>query len=124
MATKMFGEMLKELRLQKELTLRKFCQMSSLDPGNVSRWERGITDPPQSQDTLNRIAAILGLEKDTEEYDDFMTAAALSKGRLPQKILDDDELLKRLPIFFRTLDGRKLTQEQFEALIKILREEL
>ena len=123
MATKIFGDMLKELRLKRELTLRKFCQLTGVDPGNLSRWERGVSAPP-SDETIERIAAYLGLEQGTNEYEDFFTAAALSKGKLPKKALENEQLMAKLPVFFRTMDGRKLTEEQLDALIEIIKEEL
>lgn len=124
MHTKMFGEMLRELRLKKEITLRKFCRLTGLDPANVSRLERGIVPPPQSEETLDRIALILSLEEGTEGYDDFMACAAVSTGKIPRKTMEDDELIGKLPIFFRTLDGRKLTEEQLELLIEKVKGEL
>jgi transcriptional regulator with XRE-family HTH domain len=121
MGRKIFGEMLKELRLKRELTLRKFCLITGIDPGNLSRWERGVSAPP-SDETIERMAATLGLEQGTDEYDDFFAAAALSKGRLPKKALENEQLMAKLPVFFRTLDGRKLTEEQLDAVIEIIKE--
>ena len=124
MRSKSFGEMLRELRLNKRLTLRRFCQMTGLDPGNVSRWERNVTAPPQIDDTLNRMAAALGLEEGSDAYEDFFALAAISGGRLPKRVISDGELVAKLPMFFRTLDGRKLTEEQLGALIEKIKEEL
>ena len=123
MARKIFGEMLKELRLKRELTLRKFCLITGVDPGNLSRWERGVSAPP-ADGPIERFAAALGLEQGTDEFDDFFAAAALSKGRIPKKVLSDEELVAKLPMFFRTLDGKKLTEEQLDALIELIKEEL
>jgi len=123
MATKIFGDMLKELRLKRELTLRKFCLITGVDPGNLSRWERGVSAPP-SDELIERMAATLGLEQGTDEFDDFLTAAALSKGRLPKKTLENEQLMAKLPVFFRTMDGRKLTEEQLDALLEIIKENL
>ena len=123
MGSKMFGEMLRELRLKKGLTLRKFCRLTGLDPGNVSRLERGIEKPSKKPEFIDRIAALLGLDSGTDEYEDFVSAAAISAGYLPRKILSDEDLLERLPIFFRTLDGSKLTDEQFASLVEKIKEE-
>ncbi len=121
MPCKAFGEMLKELRLKRELTLRKFCLITGVDPGNLSRWERGVSAPP-ADGTVERMAATLGLERGTDEFDDFFATAALSKGRLPKKVLSDEELVAKLPMFFRTLDGKKLTEEQLDLLIEKIKE--
>jgi transcriptional regulator with XRE-family HTH domain len=122
MARKIFGDMLKELRLKKELTLRKFCLITGVDPGNLSRWERGVSAPP-SDELIERMAVTLGLEPGTDEFEDFIAAAALSKGRIPKKALENEQLMAKLPVFFRTLDGRKLSEEQLDALIQIIKDE-
>jgi len=124
MADKMFGEKLRQLRLERGLTLRKFCQITDLDPGLVSRWERGKENPPQSEERLNQIAAVLSLERGTEAYSDFKHAAALSAGHVPRSVMDDAELLGKLPVLFRTLDGKKLSDEKLDLLLRRLREEL
>lgn len=41
-----FGQALKAARLGKGLTLREFCLKNDLDPGNMSRYERGLSAPP------------------------------------------------------------------------------
>ncbi len=124
MPVKLFGERLKELRLERRITLRKFSQMVGIDPGNVSRIERGKINPPQELEKLEQIALILGLIEDTDEYDDFISLAHLSAGKLPQNAISDEQLVAKLPLFFRTLDGRKLTDEQLDAFIEKLKEEL
>lgn len=43
-----FGAVLKNIRMKNGLTLRKRCELSSLDPGNLSRLERNISPPPDS----------------------------------------------------------------------------
>ncbi len=41
-----FGEWLKARRGRKRLTLRVFAKKAGLDPGNLSRYERGVVQPP------------------------------------------------------------------------------
>lgn len=123
-AQPMFGDLLRELRLKRELTLREFCRLTGLDPGNVSRYERGKIPAPLQVDTLDRIAAVLGIEPESDEYKEFQSAAYLSAGRLPKGVIDDAELMARLPVFFRTVDGKKLTPEQLDILIEMIKEEL
>jgi len=43
-------------------------------------------------------------------------------GRIPDYVLKDEELVQKLPAFFRTLSGSKPTDEELENLIKLLRE--
>lgn len=47
---KKFAEYIKDLRVEKEITLREFCKISGLDPSNWSKIERGIHAPPKSKE--------------------------------------------------------------------------
>jgi len=47
-----FGEYIKDLRVEKEITLREFCKTAGLDPSNWSKIERGIHTPPKSKEVL------------------------------------------------------------------------
>ena len=44
-----FGEFFKVKRQALGLTLREFCLKHKLDPGNLSRMERGLLAPPQNR---------------------------------------------------------------------------
>ncbi len=119
-----FGEKLKELRLNRSLSIRQFCKKTALDPGNVSKWERGLLKPPQTTEVLERIAAILDLEPGSDTYKDFFASAAVSSGRIPRETVENEELLAKLPVLLRTIDGQKLTSGQLDSLIEIIKEEL
>src|SRR3972149_4183237 len=56
-----FGEWVRNRRAELRLSLRKFAEETRLDPGNLSKYERGVLPPPQDPDTLERMAAILKL---------------------------------------------------------------
>ena len=47
-----FGEYLRALRKDKDVTLREFCRRTHADPGNVSKMERGLLPPPDDLETL------------------------------------------------------------------------
>jgi hypothetical protein len=47
--------------------------------------------------------------------------AAIDAGRIPKYVLEDAELVKRLPIFFRTATGKKPSPEILDRLAEILR---
>ncbi|MFT5466346.1 MAG: transcriptional regulator with XRE-family HTH domain [Verrucomicrobiales bacterium] len=49
-----FGELIKDLRIEKRLMLRQFCQQLGLDPCNWSKIERGLTPPPTEAETIER----------------------------------------------------------------------
>jgi len=58
-----FGELIRQERLKKGVTLRKFAQSVDLSSTFISRMERDDTYPPSEEKILN-IAAALGLDPD------------------------------------------------------------
>lgn len=121
MRQNIFGERLKDLRRRKGLSLRAFSIKCGRDPGNISRVERGLLSPPRSRQVLEQYADALGL-KDEKERQEFFDLAAVGAGRLPNDIVDDQELLGKLPLFLRTLEGQPLDDAKLDALVKLLRE--
>src|SRR4030042_5038663 len=111
-----FGKFFKEMRLRTGLSLRQFCLDNGLDPGNISRMERGLASPPQSKEKLEEYANYLGIEKDSDDWYNFFDYAAASAGRIPDDVMSDDELVKKLPVVFRTLRGQKLSVEKLKQL--------
>ena len=116
-----FGDLIKMRRAALRLSLRAFAEKAGMDPGNVSRLERGLMAPPEDLDVLDRIASALEFEKGTPEYERLMDVAAAAKGRVPQDLLSDEEVASKLPILFRTLRSKPLTGEQLEKLIDSIR---
>lgn len=117
----MFGEFIKKLRTEKRLGLREFCISVDCDPSNWSKIERGVLAPPQDQGFLNRIAVILGLPENSKEREYIFDYAAIDAGKIPQYVLKDSELVKRLPVFFRTATGTKPTVDELKRLADILK---
>jgi transcriptional regulator with XRE-family HTH domain len=118
-----FGELFKQLRIKRGLTLRQFCEQYTFDPGNISKLERGLLPAPQASDKLKAYAKALDLKSGTDEYLEFFDLAAASTKSFHVKNISDQELLNRLPVLFRTLDKKDLTEEKLERIIKILKEE-
>lgn len=117
-----FGSLVKSLRADRRLGLRQFCIAVDLDPSNWSKVERGLLPPPRDQALLERIAVVLGLSEDTGEWRDLFAYAAIDVGKIPQYILDDRKIMKRLPVFFRMASGRKPTVDDLKRLILLLLE--
>jgi transcriptional regulator with XRE-family HTH domain len=116
-----FGGFFKQRRIALGLTLREFCRRNGLDPGNISRLERGLLPPPQGRETLENYAKLLGLPKGSDEWYTFFDLAAAETGRIPAELLEDKELLAKLPILFRTLRGQKVPDEQLDELVRKIR---
>jgi transcriptional regulator with XRE-family HTH domain len=121
MTTKSFGEFFKGLRIRKGVTLREFCLTYDLDPGNISKLERGVLTPPQDMQKLKDYARNLGIKEGSPDWHTFVDLASAGAGTIPQDILDDQELVKRLPVLFRSLRRKKLTKESLKELIEKLK---
>ena len=116
-----FGPYLKELRMARRMTLRGFCRRANADPGNVSRMERGVLPPPQDRDILERYAKALELQEGSDEWYRFFDYAAADWGIVPRDIMEDEEVVKVLPVLFRTLRREKPSEEDLNRWVEILR---
>jgi len=113
-----FGAFIKDKRIKKGLTLREFCRKMNLDPSNWSKIERGIFPPPKSRAVLEEIAITLGLVKNSQDWHELFDLASISF--IPAGLLEDEEIINKLPIFFRTIRGEKPTREELEELLEII----
>jgi transcriptional regulator with XRE-family HTH domain len=120
--TSTFGEWLKAKRAEKKLTLRSFAHRAGIDPGNLSRYERGVLPPPQDEAVLERIGNALGFRQGTSDWREMASLAAVGAGRIPPDIASDPELLKALPVLFRAVKGKKLSREELVRLARKIQE--
>ena len=119
---KAFGELFKKRRMDLGQTLREFCRKHGLDPGNISRMERGLVPPPTSRQKLDGYARMLTIKEGGDEWNTFIDLAVACAGRIPADILADEELVRRLPAVFRTVRGEQVTDEQLDDLAGRIRE--
>jgi transcriptional regulator with XRE-family HTH domain len=117
-----FGDFVKQLRLRKKQTLRRFCLEHGFDPGNHSKIERGILPPPKDEKKLTQLAISLGLKEGAEDWQTFFDLAIISNGKLPDYVMSDAELLGKLPLLFRTVKGEKISAEKLDKLIELIKE--
>ena len=117
-----FGELFKKLRLRLGLTLRQFCEENGFDPGNISKLERGLLPAPQSERKLKSYTKALNIRPGDDEYIEFFDLAAVSSKNFTIKNIEDQELLNKLPVLFRTLDKKGLTEEKLKKIIEIVRD--
>lgn len=116
-----FGAFVKQKRIEQQKTLRQFCKENGLDPSNWSKIERGINPPPKDGEKLSTWGVCLGLEPDSDEWQRFMDEADVSRGNIPQDVIENEQLIEKLPIFFRTVRGAELSDEKIDDLIEDLR---
>ncbi|MCX5824159.1 MAG: helix-turn-helix transcriptional regulator [Deltaproteobacteria bacterium] len=117
---KPFGEFFKKMRQKNGLTLRQFCSDHGLDPGNISKIERGLAIP-NSHKILERYAILLGIEKDSSDWYEYFDFAAACSGKLPPDVMSDKELVEKLPLVFRTLRGQKMDVSKLDELAELIR---
>ena len=116
-----FGEFFKAKRQALGLTLREFCLKHKLDPGNLSRMERGLLAPPQDREVLEKYAKALELKSGDDDWYAFFDLAAAAKGRLPDELLKDQEIVAKLPLIFKMLRDKRLTERRLSELVKEIR---
>ncbi len=121
MAATAFGELFKKLRMESNLSLRAFCVKHGYDPGNISKLERGRMAPPQSEEKLVEYGLALGLETGSERMQEFVDTGLTCAGQIPPEIMSNEELVGKLPVLLRTIN-KKLTREQLDDFIKMVRE--
>ncbi|MFQ6093343.1 MAG: hypothetical protein ACE5OR_11860 [bacterium] len=119
-----FGRFFKKKRMESGLTLRAFCRQHEFDPGNMSKLERCLLPPPQTNEIKEQYAKALGTKKGTDDWFTFFDSAAACSGRLPQDIADDDELLRALPLIFRTARTAKMDENTLRRFIEAIRQQL
>lgn len=115
-----FGELIQARRAEIRLTLRDCAVRADMDPGNLSKLERGRMAPPQDPDILARLIDALELT-DTAGAQELADAAAMQNGRIPRDILSNEEVMSALPILLRTVNNKQLEGAQVEKLIEIIR---
>ena len=117
-----FGTLVKQKRLEQDVSLREFCRRIEEDPSNWSKVETGVANPPKSKEKLNLIADVLGLVKGSEDRAKLFDYAAVDSGTIPEYIKSDEQVLEWLPAFFRTVENVKPTKEELYELIQKLKE--
>ena len=77
----------------------------------------------QNETKLKRIASILGIHADSEKWQTLKDQASVDAGIIPKDLLSDEDVLKALPMFFRTIRSEKPTPEDLDKLIMKIRKE-
>lgn len=116
-----FGEFVKQKRLEAKLSLRSFCTAINYDPSNWSKIERGLFPAPDSLELLEKINEVLGIAEKSSDWYKLIDLAAISKSKIPEYVLRNEEVLSTLPIFFRRASGEKPSEEELDKIIEILK---
>ena len=116
-----FSALLKEIRLEKGVSLRELCLSNGFDPANYSRLERGLFPPPENREILDRYARALGVEPGSDRWFQLFDLAAAERGRIPYDLMSDENLVEKLPALFRALRGMNSSSGQLSQLVKKVR---
>ncbi len=116
---KSFGDLLRNLRIGRNLSLRAYAKEIGMQPSNLSFIENGRVSPPQDEAILFRMAKVLGISKDSQEWGDFFDLAVAGRNeRLPADIAHNRDMQDYLPILLRTVANQKLTATELKQLIE------
>jgi transcriptional regulator with XRE-family HTH domain len=100
-----FGRALREKRVEKRFSLRKFAEKVGVSPTYLSQVEQGNVDPPTAE-RVRRMAELLG-----ENADEWIALA----GRVPEDLSEIiQEQPTEMPALLREASG--LTAEQLRLL--------
>jgi hypothetical protein len=103
------------------MTLRQFCEANRYDPGNISKMERGLLPPPESEAKLTEYAKGLKIRRGSDAWYQFFDLARAARGKLPPDILRKRDVVERLPLLFRTLRGQKVSEDKLDELVEMIR---
>lgn len=117
----MFGELVKARRLELGLSLRAFCMRHNEDPSNWSKMERGLLRPPVDYTRLLQIAGYLELTDGDTRRQQIFDLANAERGRIPEDIMSEAELVANLPVLFRTLRGDVPEEDELLRLADLIR---
>jgi transcriptional regulator with XRE-family HTH domain len=115
-----FGELIQRRRAELRLTLRDCAVRADLDPGNLSRIERGRVAPPQDAAVLARLIDAIELTGTTRAQE-LIDVAATQNGRIPGDILSNQAVMSALPILLRTVNNKQLDGTQLQKLVEIIK---
>lgn len=115
-----FGEFIKKRRLQQKMGLRNFAEKIGEDAGNWCRIEKGQFSAPSDIKILNKICMVLDISDREKIYD---LAAMSSKSKIPVDIKSQIQKNEIVPILFRTIGKKKLSQEQMRELVQRIKNE-
>ena len=115
-----YGQMLREIRTQKEITLRELALRSDIDVAYLSRVERESVLPPQKEELINAINE--ALEIDTKSAKALKDQASLDNQMLPNDIAEKLKAMEGVPMLLRTVANKKLDGNQIKKLTDFINE--
>ena len=106
MGNEEFGQKIRELRIQKKISLRKMADMVGISPAYMSRIESGRELPPRGEHIV-RMAEILEVPADE---------LLMLAGKVDPSIQEYIRTTTSIPEFLRTAKEENLTSDEFRKL--------
>ena len=70
---------------------------------------------------LEKYAKCLELKSDSDDWHTFFDLAAAAKGQVPEILLKDEAVVAKLPLVFRTLREKRITDKALDELVRKVR---
>lgn len=115
-----FGPYVKNLRLEKRISLRDFAIKTGMDVGYLSRVERGKVTPPQHPDAIKTIAEALEIESGCHQWEKMVDYAAVDNSNVPDDLMIRKPVTDILPFCFAKF--RHMSDDQFQKFVQKLQE--
>ena len=122
-ACKSFGGFVRTQRKGLRKTARIVAIEAGMLPSNYCKLEYGALLPPRDTEKLRRLADALELRDGDPLYYKFCDLAAGTTGAVPVHVCDLISREDVIPMMARTLGCRKLTQEEIDQIMIIIRGE-
>jgi transcriptional regulator with XRE-family HTH domain len=114
-----FGELVKQLRFDRQIGIREFCQKSGLPGSWWSKVERSLALPPRHPNFMPLVCRVLKISPNDHEAGLLLEAVDKAKLREPYT---DAEMAGKLPIIFGNDRGVPITEVQIDQLLTLLTE--
>ncbi len=115
-----FGEYMKRLMSEKNISLRELARRSGIDAANLSRIERGKAYPPQKRETLDKLADAFGLKGEARQ--ELFGLAAHVNGIIPEGMKHVRENAA-IPLLMRAINKKQLSEEKVRELAEMIEQE-
>ena len=115
---KSFGDYLRELRIQRDISMRMLAKELNMDVGNLSRIENGKMKPPMKEQFIEDISDVLKLSKNEKEK--LIDIASHESGEYPRDIKETLKEHSYIPVLLRTISNKKLSDDAIRKLTEKL----
>ncbi len=113
------GSFLRDVRMEKEISLHEMCKRTGFDSTTYTQIELGEICPLGEDDFLKKAANAFCFDAGSREYLELEKLTIES-----EKIIVDPKersLMSMLPAFFRNANGGKPTREDLLRILKLLK---